>query len=100
MYIYSFVICVYITLILYVYIPTPYQDKWRFSVSELPRAVRARLGPILKEIHLLDVGKDALISETAGLEFTPLLENDDWPSRLISWGSRRGSLSLKFWVEI
>ena len=44
----------------------------------------------MKEIHLLDLEKGALISEPAGREFKPLSQNAVWPSRFFFMGLAQG----------
>jgi hypothetical protein len=40
---------------------------------------KVRAGPRLKRMHVLDMEKDALPSETAGFEFKPILEKEVSP---------------------
>jgi hypothetical protein len=70
-----FYIYIYIYIYIYTYELHPKIND-TFLGAELSRSVSARWGPRLKQIHLPDMGHIPLTSETTGLEFKPLLENE------------------------
>jgi hypothetical protein len=40
------------------------------------RVISARAGPRLKRMGVLDIEKDALLLETAGFQFKPIMDNE------------------------
>ena len=55
---------------------TPIQVSCDISSGVAQRVVSARSGPRLKGMSVLDIEKDALLSETARFEFKPILDNE------------------------